>query len=192
MIGGFLAFILVTALLIHGIIWINTNEEGKRMRRYLSVLLAVCLCCGLLMGCGGSKKFSLGKPYAIKTADWECTVTVNGAERTNLLSIFSKEQAKTAEIVYLNVDINLTKGDIGDMVSSFDVWTFIRVSDENGNEIKPFEYALPGDETSVIILESGENNGCTVPYEIEKGKRYIEVDMYQDTEYSNKIKVNID
>lgn len=56
MIGGFLVFILVTALLIHGIIWINTNEEEKRMRRYLSALLAVCLCCGLLAGCGGGEK----------------------------------------------------------------------------------------------------------------------------------------
>ena len=162
------------------------------MRKIVSMLLIALMWCGLLTGCGEKEDFSLKKPYSLKTDDWECEVTINGAERTTLLSAFSEDRAKSSEIIYLNLNIKLLTASNGMMVSSMDVWNNIRISDESGEEVKPFEYALPGDETSVIMLEEGENLSCTIPYEVEKGTRYVEAEMYQNTEYSNKIKVNID
>lgn len=162
------------------------------MKKIVSMLLVAVMCVGLLVGCGEKGNLALEKPYSLKTNDWECEVTINGAERTTFMSAFSEESSKSSEIIYLNLNIKLLTASNGMMVSSMDVWNNIRVSDENGKEIKPFEYTLPGDETSVIILKEGENPNCTIPYEVEKGARYIETEMYQNTEYSNKIKVNID
>lgn len=69
------------------------------MRKIVSMLLIAIMCCGLLTGCGEKEDFSLKKPYSLKTDDWECEVTINGAERTTLLSAFSEDRAKSSEII---------------------------------------------------------------------------------------------
>ena len=54
----------MTVLLIHGIIWINTNEEGKRMRRRIIVSILASVVMLTLMACGGGESGAEGSTGA--------------------------------------------------------------------------------------------------------------------------------
>lgn len=160
------------------------------MKKVWSILLVMVMCCGMLVGCGENNKFSLNKPYLIQTDNFECEIKVTGATRTNMLDDWV-EESKTSDIVMLELDIKPTKVDTNDF-SSYDVWNNIRVCDEDGEEIVAFNWALPGDTTSIVMINKDETKHCTIPYQMLKNSRYMEVDIYQNTEYSNKVKINIE
>ena len=160
------------------------------MKKKLILFLVTGISVLSIAGCG-SDKFSQGKAYAIETDDIKCEITVNGAQKTTLLSDFSEEIAEEQQIVQLDCDFEIIESNTPYM-GSLDLWNYIRVCDEDGNEITPFEYALPGDDTSVVILEeTGKKYACTIPYAVDKNERFLNVDIYQNTEYSNSIKVDI-
>ena len=159
------------------------------MKRRLLFIISVLVCL-FLTACGSSEDFAKNRDYNLKTKDFECNIKITGAERTNLLDDWV-EESKTSEIINLQLEITPIKvGTNG--FNSFDIWNNIRVCTEDGDEVKPFKWALPGDETSAVMIGEGETKQCTIPYQLEKGARLIQVDIYQDTEYSNKIKLNID
>lgn len=160
------------------------------MKKVLSLLLVVCLCCGVIVGCGG-EKLVVDKPYGLKTNDFECEITINKAQKTSLMYDFSEEEAETQDIVMLELELEAVSVENDIYMSSYDIWNNIRLTDDGGNEIKPFEYVLPGDEESLIVLEVGDTSKCTIPYPLEKGCRYVEIDVYQNSEFSNKIRLDV-
>lgn len=163
---------------------------GDFMKKKLILFLVSGTSALSIVGCGNAE-FSQGKAYTIETDDIKCEITVNGAKKTNLLNDFSEEMAEDQEIVNLDCDFKIIESDTP-YLGSIDLWNYIRVCDEEGNEITPFEYALPGDDTSVIILEeTGKKYACTIPYAVDKNERFFNVDIYQNTEYSNTIKLDI-
>ncbi len=88
------------------------------MRRYLSVLLAVCLCCGLLAGCGGKsgeKPENMNQEiynYGVKAVDaidsfLEADITAEEAEEK--LSSLSKsaDSVSSEEVIDSSVQASL-------------------------------------------------------------------------------------
>lgn len=162
------------------------------MKKKVAKLLFVLGTLFCLSACSSGKNLKIGSPFSIKTDDYNYEITITGAERTTLLNQMSSEESKTNDIVYLDCKIKLVSSKGTSYASTYDTWNYVRVLDESGSEISPYEYALPGDDKSIMLFEKdGETLECTIPYSVTKNTRYLTVDMYQDTEYSNQIKVDI-
>lgn len=159
----------------------------KKSRLFLVLVLVFTL---FTAGCGTEGvEFSLNKPFKIVAEKGEYSITVTGAIETDWMPFFSKEKAKESMVVALVFDVeNISYDDqIGIVV---DEKTF-RVFDENGSEVPAWDYHFDDDHFPGAVKVGETQKECWYGYVVSKNTRYIEVDIYNNTKDSNKIKIDI-
>lgn len=168
----------------------NLKERGKNMKKVVGVLLLSAVLVVSLTGCGGSSKLKQGKPYSIKNSDSKCDITILNAERTSLLSEFNGDTEN--DIIYINCSINLKSSDEDAFLTAYDFEENVRVKDDNGTVLDYFEYALPGEDKTVIELEKGENVECSFPVVVPSEEKRLTVDVFDGEDYSNELTLVIE
>lgn len=156
------------------------------MKRLLAVLMLVVM--GVIAGCGGKEKLVLGEPYRIIDEKGSYDLEILGAKESDWGEIYSEPLSENEKVILIefrikNVELNSGLSFIG---YNFDQ---IRVCDENGKEAYQYDYHF--DKDSFPTVEKGMDKDCTQGFIVGENTRYVEVDIYQNTEYSNKIKLDI-
>lgn len=167
------------------------QKKGDFMKKKLfEYALTLILSSTLLVGCGNNNNLSFGKPYSIKAKGASADITINGATRTTLLEEFNGDTDN--DIVYIDCTIKLTDSGDNYYLSTYDFEGNIRVKDENGIVLDFFEFALPGEDVTVVDLEENKNIDCSFPVVVPMETKRIVVDILNDDNYSNEITLKIE